>query len=112
MYKELCSVIAFYLCDFTLNYLRYGNYKSYQHVTSACPAAAVSKADGENVSHFTLEGDHLTARRGLSPGSAQSGEGTPGSAPSPQFTISMRTRVRPGRGRPGFRETPALQRPQ
>lgn len=45
MYKELCSVIAFYLCDFTLNYLRYGNYKSYQCVTSACPTGAVSKAD-------------------------------------------------------------------
>lgn len=45
MYKELCSVIAFYLCDFTLNYLRYGNYESYQYVTSACPTGAVGQAD-------------------------------------------------------------------
>lgn len=61
MYKALCSVIAFYLCDFTLNYLRYGNYKSYQYVTSACPTGAVSKADRENVSRVSLEGDRLAA---------------------------------------------------
>lgn len=47
MYKELCSVIAFYLCDFTLNYLRYENYKSYQYVTSAYPTEAVSHIEGE-----------------------------------------------------------------
>lgn len=27
MFEELCSVTAFYLCEFTLNYLRYGNYE-------------------------------------------------------------------------------------
>lgn len=61
MYKELRSVRAFYLCDFTLNYLRYGHHKSYQHVTSACPTGTVSSW-WEHCSHFILSGWHRTAR--------------------------------------------------
>lgn len=63
MYKELCSVIAFYLCDFTLNYLRYENYKSYQYVTSACPTGAVSHIEGEICPILFSWGDRLTAWR-------------------------------------------------
>lgn len=60
MYKKLCSVIAFYVCNFTLNYLRYGNYKSYQYMTSARPTGAVNKDDGK-IFPFYFPRGNLTA---------------------------------------------------
>lgn len=65
MFKEWYSVTAFYLCDFTLNYLRYGNYKSYQHVTSVDPTGAVSKADGKIFPFCPPGGKPHSLRNGL-----------------------------------------------
>lgn len=70
MYKELCPVRAFYLCDFTLNYLRYGNYESYGYVTLAGPAGAVSKADRKSCPILS-PGDPRSLKDGLRAGAGE-----------------------------------------